>query len=131
MKKLSALFVLLLAYCCSYAASVSLSLTTAPCSNNGVLQATASGFTGTVTFTFYLSGTSVVNTTGTLTSYSGAPVTVVAQSGTQNAYSTFAGAPPFNYSVSTTTATCPAMSTATVAITGGASPYTVLWRVKG
>lgn len=131
MKKISLLLLLLLSYCSSFAQTVSFSLTTAPCNNNGVLQASVTGMSGTITYTFHkgvgVASILAVNTTGTLTGYSGVPIWLTVTNGTSSASGIYGGAPPFNYSVGSVTATCPAVSTATVAITGGTSPYTVQW----
>jgi uncharacterized repeat protein (TIGR01451 family) len=134
MKKLSLLLLLMITVSCSsYAQSVSFSLTTAPCNNNGVLQATSSGLSGTVTYTFYGMGGGplATNTTGTLNNYTGGPIYVNASNGIGYASNYYAGAPPFNYTYTTITATCPALSTASVTVSGGTAPYTVLWRLNG
>jgi hypothetical protein len=132
MKKLSLLLLCVCAVCLpAFAQTLSLSLITAPCANNGVLQATATGLSGTVTYYFFAGGASISNTTGTLTGYGGGPVIAYATNGTATASATYAGAPPFTFSLSSTSGVCPTLATATATVTGGTSPYTIVWYPYG
>lgn len=116
------------------AQTISFLLPTAPCHNDGVLVANMAGFTPPLTVTWATEGTTGTNivhtTTGlsdALTSYSGGPVTVYVSDATNSTMATYAGAPPFSYSISTTDAICPAPGTASVTATGGTVPYTYQW----
>jgi hypothetical protein len=116
------------------AQTVTLSLVTQPCASNGLLQATATGFSGSVTYNFYswTSGASLAtNTTGTLSSYTGERIRVYATAGTQSATATYNGAPPFTYTSGVTAGVCPANGSAALTITGGTAPYSIEWRVAG
>src|SRR4051812_21418371 len=129
-------FILCLAFSyMSFAQSVSFTLSTAPCFNDGVLTANFTGLTPPLNVTWTTMGTTgttithtgVTTTSDALTSYSGGAVyvnVVEACCSTVAAYNYYGGAPPFIYYVGTTPAVCPAVGTATVTVTGGASPYT-------
>ena len=109
--------------------TMTFTLVTPPCNNNGVLQANVTGLTGTITYHFYSYTTSlnVTNTTGTLTSYSGVPVQVDATAGAGTASGYYQGAPPFHYTISTVNGVCPAPSTVTATVTGGTAPFVTQW----
>jgi hypothetical protein len=115
------------------AASVTATLTTAPCNHNGVLTATLSGFSGSVTVNYYMYSGSITHTgitagTDALTGYSGAYVVIVATDASSNTASvSFSGAPPFNYQNSYTNAVCPGLGSATANVSGGTPPYTYQW----
>jgi len=118
----------------SVMAQVTFVLTQPPCNNNGILTANFANPSPPVTVTWHLiNGTTVTHAgvTGTsdvLTGYSGAQVTVLVTNGSGQAQDgIFQGAAPFYYQVSTTTAICPAMGTATANVTGGTAPYTYQW----
>jgi hypothetical protein len=117
------------------AQTASIALTTQPCNNNGVLTATFTGLTTPLTVTWYVGiwSTPIVHTNVTtlsdvLNGYSGAQAYVVAtDASNKSAYDFFQGAPPFNYSVATTPAVCPAPGSLQATITGGTAPYTYSW----
>lgn len=135
MKKRLLLFVLLIWAHLSFSqtSSVSFTINTQPCNNNGVITATFTGLTAPITATYYIGNQpAIVHTilsgnTDVLTNYSGANLYVTAQDvNNTTAYGQFSAA-PFYVSVSSTTAICPNPSIATATISGGASPYTYNW----
>jgi uncharacterized repeat protein (TIGR01451 family) len=135
MKRLSTLLLYLVLVVAAHAQSVSLTLTTAPCHDDGVLTANVTGLTPPLTVSWHTSGygaTTITHTgvsalTDALTSYSGGPIYVSVTDGTSTASGSYAGMPPFTYSISTTSAVCPALGTATATVTGGTSPYIYSW----
>ncbi|PSK90046.1 DUF7619 domain-containing protein [Taibaiella chishuiensis] len=114
------------------AQSVSITLTQAPCNNNGILTAHLSGLSYPVTLQWNVIGVvtthSNINTpTDQLTGYSGAAVSVTATgSNGLSVYASFS-APPFTYTTTSTPAACPALGTATATPSGGVAPYTYQW----
>ena len=131
-KQLYALLLLLMA-ATSLRAQINFTLVTQPCDHNGVLQATATGMTGPITYSFqpYGSGAVVTNNTGLLTGYGGGPLNVTATASGTTQYSNYAGAPPFNYSVSTGPASCPTLGVASATVLNGTAPYTIQWLASG
>jgi uncharacterized repeat protein (TIGR01451 family) len=136
MKKPILLLILMVFAIASNAQTGSFTLVTAPCNNNGILNITVTGLTPPLTVNWYtegLSGTTITHTgvttlTDALTSYSGGPVYVwITDAGSGYVSTGYAGAPPFTYVASTTSATCPALGTASVTVTGGTAPYTYSW----
>lgn len=117
----------------AFAQTVSYTLTQAPCNNNGILTVNLSGFTTPMTVTWHFGGTPVVHSgvtgsTDVLNNYSGAPGYVLVVDANNNTGSaSYNGAPPFNFSVTTTPAICPALGSASVSVTGGSSPYSYVW----
>lgn len=113
------------------AQTVTFNLLQTPCNHNGILEIHTTGLTPPISFMIsagsqYFSHTS--NTVNdTLFGYSGCMVGITASSGANSVSNSFAGQPPFTYSINTTPAICPALGTATAVIAGGAPPYTVLW----
>jgi len=132
MKKLFSFAALSIAALAARGQTVTATVTTTPCHADGVLMATASGLTPPLTFTYYegvgtVTHTGVLTMTDNLTAYAGEAVDVEVTDGTGFAYTYFTGAPPFTYTVTNTPATCPTLSSATIAVTGGTSPYTYQW----
>ncbi|MEO6831755.1 MAG: T9SS type A sorting domain-containing protein [Chitinophagaceae bacterium] len=132
MKKALSLLFAIVGTVASFAQTISVSMVTAPCNNNGVVQATTTGFSGTVTYTFATAaGTLATNTTGTYSTWTGQLMKVTATSGTVLKYAYIGPSYPFTFLTATTSAVCPALGTASVSITGGTSPYTVQWNLVG
>lgn len=134
MKKLLFFIALLAIAASTHAQSVTLSVTTAPCNNDGVLTATVTGLTPPLTVTWNtmgITGTTIVHTvsglTDALTSYSGGPINISVTDGTGWAYNSFSGAPPFTYTTFSTPAACPAPGSGTATVAGGTAPYTYQW----
>lgn len=135
MKKINALLLLMVLSVAAHAQTVSFTLTTAPCHDDGVLTANITGLTPPLTVNWHtigLSGTTITHTgvsglSDALTGYSGGPVYVSVSDASTTSYGSFVGAPPLTYSVSTTAAVCPALGTATASVSGGTSPYTYSW----
>jgi uncharacterized repeat protein (TIGR01451 family) len=115
--------------------TLSFSLVTAPCHNDGLLTINATGLTPplTVSWTTYgSSGTTITHTGVTglfdaLTGYSGGPVYVSATDGTNTAINSYGGTPPFYFSVAATAEVCPTPGSASVSVSGGTPPYTYQW----
>ena len=117
------------------AQSVSLSVVTQPCNNNGQVSATTTGLALPITYNYYFTGTTGVthaNVNSATDSYNGIPafigntnlVTVVATSGTVSVTDSVTLTAPFTYSVASTPAACPALGSITVSnITGGTAPF--------
>ncbi|XZF12706.1 DUF7619 domain-containing protein [Chitinophagaceae bacterium MMS25-I14] len=129
------LLILLLASISSMAnaQTVSIAITQAPCNHDGILTANFSGFTSPVTVQWNTTSGSVVHTgitgsTDVLTNYSGAFIYAYVTDGNNNtAYSSGISAPPFQLSMSTTSAVCPNLGSASVSVTGGTAPYSYQW----
>lgn len=118
----------------SYAqTSTAFTLTQAPCNNNGILTANFTGLTPPLTVTWHLMNnvtithTNVTTLSDDLTNYSGEWVTVLATDANMTMADGAYSAPPFTFQISTTAAPCPAMGSASVTVSGGASPYTYVW----
>jgi uncharacterized repeat protein (TIGR01451 family) len=134
MNRLLYLFLSLVVSTGAFAQTVSFSLTTAPCNNDGVLTANFTGLTPPITVNWHTSGATATTITHTitgltdaLTSYSGGGLYVTATDGSSTAYGMYAGAPPFMFSVATIPGACPVLGSATVTVSGGTSPYTYSW----
>ncbi len=134
-KRLIFLLALQVAALLAGAQTATVSLTTAPCHDDGVLTVTASGLTPPLTVAWSTMGISAATITHTgvpgltdaLTGYSGGPVIVTVTDGVGDAYAYFGGAPPFTYGVTPVEAMCPALGTLTAAVTGGTPPYSYQW----
>ena len=133
MRKLLTLLLATAGSLASYAQSVTLSLTTAPCNNDGVVTANFSGLTPPLTVTWYVFGqppivnSGVMTTSDVLTNWAGGSVSVaVTDAGSNQAYDGLQSY-PMNYTVATTSAVCPTPGTATASVTGGTAPYTYVW----
>ena len=135
MRKIT-LFVLFIAFTASsWAQTLSFSLVTPPCNNDGVLTVSMTGLTPPLTVSWYTSGSSGTTITHTgvtglfdaLTSYTGGPLYVYATDGTNSASNSYAGAPPFSFSTSTTPEFCPTLGSASASASGGTAPYTYQW----
>ena len=116
--------------------TVFFSLSTPPCHNDGVLTASMTGMTAPLTVTWNTAGTAGTNIVHTgvtglfdaLVGYSGGPVWVTAVDAAGiSASNYYAGAPPFNFSITSTAAVCPSYGTDTAYATGGTPPYTYSW----
>jgi len=134
MKRLLYLVFLCACTATGFAQTVSFTLTTVPCNNDGVLTATITGLTPPLTVAWTTSGTSgttITHTSSTLTdaltSYSGGPVSISVTDGSGLAYNYYGGMPPFTYSVATLPAHCPVLGSATATVSGGTAPYTYSW----
>lgn len=120
-------------------AQATFSVSTPPCNNDGVLNATfTSPLTPPLTVTWRTFGstgrtiihTSVSGLTDALTSYSGGPVTVTATDvyGVSDSVTAFGGAHPISYFLWSYPAVCPTPGQVTDStITGGTPPYTSQW----
>jgi hypothetical protein len=114
---------------------VSFVLTQPPCNNNGILTANFTNLTPPLHVEWHLmNGTTIVHNGVTsasdaLTGYAGGFITLTASSASPvaNTDGYYQGALPFNYQVTTTSATCPANGTATATPAGGVAPYTYQW----
>ncbi len=136
MRKLLPLLLIVLFAGSAKAQTVSFSLITQPCNNNGVLKAYFSGLTPPITVTWTTMGstggpivhTGVAGLNDVLTGYSGGPVNFVATdtSGATDV-GTYAGSAPFSYGFNIDAATCPALDTIDYLVFGGLAPYTVQW----
>jgi uncharacterized repeat protein (TIGR01451 family) len=116
------------------AQSVSFSLISTPCNNDGVLGITVTGLTPPLTVNWQTAGSAptltthmVTGSTDALTGYSGGPVTVTVSNGSGTTSSSYAGAPPFTFSFASVAAVCPAMGAASASVSGGTAPYTYEW----
>jgi uncharacterized repeat protein (TIGR01451 family) len=134
MKKLLYLSFLLALATTGIAQTATLSLTTAPCNNDGVLTLNVTGLTPPLTVNYTtsgLAGTTITHTvsglTDALTSYSGGTVYVYVTDGVAGTGTYYGGMPPFSYSIATTAAVCPALGTATATVYGGTAPFTYQW----
>jgi len=119
----------------SYAQSLSFTLVSPVCNDNGVLKINMTGLTPPITVnwnTYGTTGTTITHlVTGTtidvLSGYSGGPVYVSATDGTNYAYNYYAGAPPFTYSIYSSPEVCPALGALSATAAGGTAPYTYQW----
>ncbi len=115
--------------------TLSFSLVTAPCHNDGLLTINVTGLTPPLTVSWTTYGTSGATITHTgvtglfdaLTGYSGGPVYVYATDGVSAAANSYGGMPPFYFSVHTTPEVCPTLGSASASISGGTGPYTYQW----
>ncbi len=130
------LFVLLMALAViSRSQTISFSLVTPPCHNDGLLTVNMTGLTPplTVSWTTYGSSGATITHTGVtglfdaLTGYSGGPVYVYATDGTNVAANSYGGMPPFYFSVAASPEVCPTPGAASVSVSGGTAPYTYQW----
>jgi hypothetical protein len=134
MKKLSTLLLCSIVALTSRGQTITATLTTPPCNADGVLTTNFSGMGSPVTVTYYMPSGSIVHSgiTGTsdmLTGYAGGPLYITASSPTvTSVYTSFAGAPPFNFYDSVVAGVCPALSTGGVTVYGGGTaPFTYTW----
>ena len=136
MKKLALVFLFVSLTTGAFAQTVSFSLTTPPCNNNGLLRSNFTGLTSplTVTYvTFGTSGTTIIHTGVTslfddLVGYSGGPISLSAVDAMGATVSGFyAGAGPFAITTTVGNGICPILDTATADATGGTAPYSYTW----
>ncbi len=135
MKKLFILSLLVFCRFLSFSQSVSITLTQAPCNNNGIITCNFTGLTTPIDVTYAYQGSfgttivhsGVMTTSDLLTGYSGVPVNIVAHGANNATAYGYYTAPPFTYALSVTNAVCPALGSATVTVTGGLAPYTYQW----
>ena len=133
MKKLFSLVVLGLIALAGSAQTVTLTLTTPPCNADGTLTANMAGLTPPLTVQWSWGSSSVTHTgvsglSDVLTGYAGQPLNVyVTDASSSYAYGSYTGMPPFTYTIATTSAVCPALSSATATVSGGTAPYTYQW----
>ena len=115
--------------------TLSFSLVTPPCHNDGLLTITATGLTPPLTVSWTTTGSSGTTITHTgvtglfdaLTGYSGGPVYVTATDGTNSATNSYGGMPPFHFSVAAAPEICPTPGSASVSVSGGTAPFTYQW----
>lgn len=136
MRKLAFLALFVAISVTTYAQSISFSLVTPPCNNDGLLTINMTGLTPPITVYWYTTGTTAATiihtvtgtTTDALTTYSGGPLSVYATDGTNNAYNSYGGMPPFTYNLAATPESCPVMGSMSATITsGGTAPFTYQW----
>jgi len=119
----------------SYAQTLSFTLVSPPCNDNGVLKVDMTGLTPPITVswtTYGTTGTNIIHVvTGTtidvLSAYSGGPVYVSATDGTHNAYNSYNGAPAFTYTIASSPEVCPVLGSLSATASGGTAPYTYQW----
>jgi hypothetical protein len=124
-------FILLLAFI-TKAQNVSFVLTQAPCNADGILTANFTALTPPLTVSWYATGsapiihTNVNALTDAITTYTGAYLSLSVSDGTNTYYGSYSGqgAAPFQYTITTTPAQCPALGTATTTVFGGTPGYT-------
>jgi len=118
------------------AQTVSFTLITPPCNNNGILKAYFSGLTPPITVTWTTMGstgapivhTGVAGLNDILTGYSGGPINFVATDSTGASDAGFyAGAAPFTYGFNVDPGICPAPDTIDYLVFGGTAPYSIQW----
>ncbi len=135
MKQLLFSFLVLLSAPLLQAQTLSTTLLTTPCNNNGVIQVTASGLTPPITYEYYYGNFTLpptihtgAGTLDTLTAWPGGDVTIYANSGGSSYASTsYHSTAPFTYLFTSAANVCPTPSTLSVAVTGGTGSFTYHW----
>jgi hypothetical protein len=111
-------------------------VTTQPCNNNGVYQVTAAGLTAPISYTYYTGGSIIVHTnvnslTDQLTNFSasGGYITCYASDGVNFAYANATYTMPFYVNVNSTSPICPNITGTLSASThsGTAGPFSYTW----
>lgn len=136
MKNFTSFLITITMVLCQYttnAQTVMVSLTQAPCNANGILTASFTGFTPPLNVDWGGTlHTGITGTTDVLTGYTGKPMWIyVTDANSQTGQTYYLGARPFDYTVSTTNAICPANGSASVTVQGGTAPYSYDWTPYG
>jgi len=105
------------------------------CNHNGILVLTIPAGTPSYTYQWYNNGNNPFHTSNstsdTLFNYDGGDVYCIYTLNGNTSYSGNFYSPPFTYTITSTTNTCPVPSTASCNVTGAVSPYTVTWYNAG
>ncbi len=128
---------LIFSFCASMAMAQTATITqlTAPCHSDGVLVVNTTGFTGTLSYNYYLGASSVhivhggvSAATDTLRGWVGGLIFVEVNdsSAGASAAASFTGG-PFHFSFTSVPAACPTLGTITANVTGGTGSYTYAW----